>query len=437
MLQTLSKNFKKIFDIKKKNDKFNKINVINILKEIKISLLKAEIAYSIIKRIIYQIKKKYINILSNNISSSLEILIELTQKELINILENKKQKLSNRTYNSKKVLLLGLQGVGKTNTAVKLAIFLKKRYQKRILLTSLDIFRPFAQEQLKILTYKTQIITTPIINYETSITITKKSLRYFGYLVFDTIIYDTAGRVYNNSNLLNELKNIHRKIKPEETLLIADSLAGQETLISARNFNKIININNIIITRTDGESKGGIILSLKEIVGKSIKYMTNGENISNILQFHPIKISSKILDKESMFFLIKKTSKTKLNSSNKVFSRIIKGNFNLEDYKSQLKIIKQIGGVKQILETLNSFKILKQHKQPNLMNTYEIKIQLAIINSMNKKEKNNPKIISFARKRKIANGSGTQVRDINKLVKTFYNMKSIIQTRIMEGKKYC
>ena len=404
------------------------------LGEIRQALLSADVALPVVKKFIENIKPKAIGTEVIKSVTPDQMLIKIVHDELTNILGSENSKLNLNAVSPFSILISGLQGSGKTTTAVKLAKFLKTNHNKSALLVSLDVYRPAAQEQLKILAETNNFSTLPIVPNQLPIDIAQRALNAAKLMGSDIIIFDTAGRTQIDLQMMTELQQIKKITQPIETLLVADSLTGQVAVNIASEFNKAVDLTGIILTRIDGDGRGGAALSMKEVTGKPIKFLGTGEKIDNLELFYPARIADLILGKGDIVSLVEKAAKDLDEEKIKqAEERIKKGQFGLDDYLVQIRQMKKMGGMESILAMLPGVGKLKNKMNEANIDEAFIKHNEAIILSMTKNERDNPKIINGSRKKRIADGSGTDISAVNKLLKQF-KMTAEMMKRFSSGK---
>ena len=427
MFDTLNDKFEKIVRSIKGKAIISESDLEITLREIRIALLEADVALVVVKQFISSVKE---SILGKEVLKSVkpdQMVIKLVQDELIKILGSEEQSININSSGLTKILFCGLQGSGKTTTVAKLASHLSKNSKKKILLSSADIYRPAAQEQLKILADQINIVFFEH-NLSEIKNIVQQTISYAEQNLFDIILLDTAGRQVVDLDLMKELKDIESFFKPQETLLVADSLTGQDAANVAKNFSDAVKISGSVLTRVDGDSRGGAALSIKTITNTPIKFIGVGEKIEDIEIFHPDRIASRILGMGDVVSLVEKASEQiDQEDAEKLQKKILKGKFSLTDYSKQLDQISKMGGVQSLLKYLPGMSHLKEKVEESLENSNIFKKQKAIIGSMTKKEKVFPDIIKASRKIRISKGSGTSVQDINKLLKQFKKMSQMMK----------
>ena len=388
----------------------------------------------VVKDFINSIKS---NILGKEILKSVkpdQMIIKLVQDELVKILGSENKSLNLSSSQLTKILFCGLQGSGKTTSIAKLSYLLKKSSKKKILLASADIYRPAAQEQLKVLAEETG---SDFFNHNLSSAskIVDDSIDYAQKNLFDILILDTAGRQVVDKKLMSELIEIENKFKPDETLLVADALTGQDAANVAKSFSDAINITGSILTRIDGDSRGGAALSIKSITNSPIKFIGLGEKVENFEPFHPERIAQRILGMGDIVSLVEKAAENiDKEEMEDMAKKIAKGKFDLEDFANQLKQMGKMGGVSGLLSMMPGVSKAQKLMAENKISNSMIDKQIAIISSMTKKERADPDIIKASRKIRISKGSGTKVQDVNRLLKQFLQSQKMMKRMKSMGK---
>ena len=405
------------------------------LREIRIALLEADVALSVVKDFIENIKS---NIIGQEVLKSIkpdQMIIKLVQEELIKILGLNNEPLNIAKTGITKILFCGLQGSGKTTTIAKVANFIKKDSKKKILLVSADIYRPAAQEQLHVLGKQINVEFFDHQNSQSVEAITLESIKYAEKNLFDILLFDTAGRQVVDDKMMEELKTISQKLKPQETILVADSLTGQDAANIAKRFNEAVSITSSILTRVDGDGRGGAALSIKSITGAPIKFIGTGEKIDQLESFHPERIANRILGMGDIVSLVEKASENiDKKEMEDLAKKMSKGKFDLEDFASQLKQMGKMGGISGIMSMLPGISKAQKLMAENKISDDVINHQIAIISSMTKKERADSDIIKASRKIRISNGSGTRVQDVNKLLKQFFQSQKMMKKMKSMGK---
>ena len=426
MFENLTNKLEGIFKKLKKAPSLSEAQVETGLKEIRQALLAADVALPVVKKFIEDIKPKAIGQEIIRSTSPGQMLVKIVYDQLVEVLGGKTEEINLKAVPPASILLVGLQGSGKTTTAVKLAKNLEKSLNKKILLVSLDIYRPAAQEQLKVLCEKNSLNVLPIIKDQVPLDIAQRALNAANLAGTDVIIFDTAGRTQIDLSMMSEIKNIKDAVKPVETMLVADSLTGQIAVNLASEFDKAVSLTSIILTRVDGDGRGGAALSMKQTTGKPIKFLGVGEKIADLESFHPDRLANRILGMGDIVSLVEKASQDLDEEKIKLTEeKIKKGNFTFDDYLLQLRQMKKMGGMEGVLSLLPGVCKVKEQMQNANIDEKLLSSNEAIILSMTKKERSNPDIISGSRRKRISLGSGTDVQTINRLLKQFKMMSKI------------
>ena len=356
------------------------------------------------------------------------MVIKIVHDELVNLLGESNSEINLNAVPPVSIMLVGLQGSGKTTTTAKLAKFLEKNKKKKIMMVSLDVYRPAAQEQLKTLGEQNDILTLPAIQGQLPADICRRALSAATLNGADIILFDTAGRTQIDLQMMSEIKEIEKIIKPSEVVLVADSLTGQVAAEVAKEFKNTVNVSGIILTRADGDGRGGAALSMKFVSQVPIKFLGIGEKIENFEVFHPDRIANRILGMGDIVSLVEKASQD-LGEENikKAEENLKKGKFSMADYLTQLRQMKKMGGIEGLMSFMPGVSKIKSQMDKAGVDEKIITQNEAIILSMTKKEREEPKIIDGSRRKRIANGSGTDVATINKLLKQFKMMSEMMK----------
>ena len=434
MFENLTGKLESIFSKLKKAPSLNEGQVENGLKEIRQALLAADVSLPVVKEFIKNIKPKAIGKEIIRSTSPGQMLVKVVYDELVNVLGRKSEEINLKASPPASILLVGLQGSGKTTTATKLARNIEKNYKKKILLVSLDVYRPAAQEQLKILCEKNNLNVLPIIKDQQPLDIAKRAKNAANLNGSDIIIFDSAGRTQIDLNMMTEIKNIKTEVNPVETILIADALTGQIAVNLASEFDKSVELTSIILTRVDGDGRGGAALSMKQATGKPIKFLGIGEKIEDFERFHPDRLANRILGMGDVVSLVEKAAQDldeeKIKSAEE---NLKKGKFTFDDYLMQIRQMKKMGGMEGVLSLLPGVGKVKEQMQNANVDEKLLSANEAIILSMTKKERLHPEIISGSRRKRISLGSGTDAQTINRLLKQF-KMMSKMMKKMSKGK---
>ena len=434
MFDTLNNKFEKIVRGIRGKAVISESDLDSTLREIRIALLEADVALIVVKEFISSVKE---NIIGKEVLKSIkpdQMIIKLVQDELVNILGSENQPLNIVTSKMSKILFCGLQGSGKTTSVAKLAKYLVNSSKKKVLLSSADIYRPAAQEQLKILAEQVDVSFFNH-NLKSVKQIITETLEYAQKNLIDIIILDTAGRQVVDQDLMKELIEIEKSFQPQETLLVADALTGQDAANVAKSFSEAVNITGSILTRVDGDSRGGAALSIKSITNSPVKFIGVGEKIENFESFHPERIAQRILGMGDIVSLVEKAAENiDQDEMESLAKKMSKGNFDLDDFANQLKQMGKMGGVSGILSMLPGVSKAQKLMAENKISDKLINHQIAIINSMTKQERSDPNLIKASRKIRISKGSGTKVQDVNKLLKQFLQSQKMMKRMKSMGK---
>ena len=403
------------------------------LREIRIALLEADVALEVAKDFISNVGKKAIDKELLDTITPGQMVMKTVHAELIELLESENSEINLKTTPPAIIMLVGLHGVGKTTTAAKLAAYLKKKHKAKVLLVSLDTYRPAAQEQLEVLGKKISVETLPIVEGQMPVEIVKRAMNEGKSKLFDIIILDTAGRLHTDQELIDEIIKVKNIANPIETLLTLDSMAGQDAVKSAKQFHDAINLSGIILTKVDADSRGGATLSVKHVIGRPIKFMGHGEKISDFERFHAERIASRILGMGDVTSLVERASDiVDGREMERIASRMEKGVLDMVDFREQLKGIKKMGSVSSLIAMIPGTKSIREKLSTSALDSNIIVRQEAIIDSMTKKEKMFPKLMNASRKVRVAKGSGTSVEDVNRFLNHFFR----IQTMMKKIKKF-
>ena len=395
-------------------------NVDEALREVRRALLEADVALPVVKDFLEKVREKAVGEEVVKSVSPGQTVIKIVNDQLTELLGSENVELNLKVSPPAILMIVGLQGSGKTTTSAKLANYIKNKYKQKTIMASLDVNRPAAQEQLEILGIENSIDTLPIVKGQKPIEISKRAIKEARLGGFDVLILDTAGRMHVDNELMNELENINKEAKATEIILVADSLTGQDAVNVASTFSSKIPLTGVILTRLDGDARGGAALSMKHITGQPIKFIGTGEKIDNLEEFYPDRTANRILGMGDIVSLVERAKDTIDNEkANKIAKKISKGIFDLDDMSQQLNQMSKMGGVSGILGMLPGISKVKKQLAESNMNDKIIKRQVAIISSMTPREKRNPKILNASRKKRIARGSGTEVPEINKLIKIY------------------
>ncbi len=401
-------------------------DVDDAMREIRIALLEADVSLPVVKQFIAQVKEQA---LGEKVIKSVQpgqMVVKIVHDELVKLLGDESSELNFNAPAPVVFLMVGLQGSGKTTTSAKIAARLKKN--KKVLLASLDVYRPAAQEQLAQLGKQINVDVLPIVKGEKPLEITKRALKDARNGVYDVLILDTAGRLHIDNVLMDEVAAVKKLAEPTETLLVADALIGQDACNVAKEFNEKVGITGIVLTRIDGSSRAGAALSMKMVAGVPIKFLGVGEKLDEIEEFHADRIAGRILGQGDVVSLVEKAmEKFDKAETEKMTAKMMQGHFDLNDMLNQLRQIKKLGSMGSIMAMIPGLSKFKNQIEQAGIGDNLIKKQEAIILSMTKQERKNPDIIKASRKKRIAEGSGVEVHEVNKLLKSYEQMSTMMK----------
>jgi len=398
------------------------------LREVRIALLEADVALPVVQSFISQVRERA---LGQEVLSSLEpgqALVKIVHDELVAIMGEENVALDLKASPPVVVLLAGLQGSGKTTTTAKLAKHLKEQHKKKVMVVSCDVYRPAAIEQLKTLAAQEDVIFHPSSVSDKPVEIAKQALEAASKQFADVLLVDTAGRLHVDTDMMDEIRQLHAAVNPHETLFVVDSMTGQDAANTAKAFNEALPLTGVILTKTDGDARGGAALSVRQITGKPIKFVGTGEKTDALQPFHPERIASRILGMGDVLSLVEDVQKfVDQEKAEKLAKKIKTGKgFNLEDFRSQLEQMQNMGGLGNLVDKMPGMSNLPDQVK-NRVNDKQTVSMIAIINSMTVQEREFPDVIRGSRKRRIANGSGTQIQDVNRMLKQFAQMQKMMR----------
>lgn len=436
MFEALTERLNSIFKRLRGHGKLTEKNISDALREVRISLLEADVNFNVVKEFIESVKKRALGTEVMKSLTPAQQFVKIVNEELINILGGKHSDLDLSGSPPIPIMLVGLQGSGKTTTAAKLAVYVSKRKGRHPYLVPADIYRPAAIDQLKKLGEQIGVPVHEVKQGQRPPDICAEALHAALLMGCDVVIMDTAGRLHIDEQMMNELVEIKKKVMPREILLVADSMSGQDAVNVAQSFDEKLELTGIILTKLDGDARGGAALSITSITKKPIKFAGVGEKVDALESFHPDRMASRILDMGDVLSLIEKAeSLIEEEEAKKLEQRIKKHEFTLEDFKDQLKQLKKLGSFDQLLDFLPGASKIKAMRGLDIDSKELVKME-AIINSMTPKERRNPEILNASRKRRVALGSGTSVQDINRLLKNYQMVKNMLEKMMgAKGKK--
>lgn len=405
-------------------------NIQESLQEVRNALIEADVALSVIDSFLQQVQSKALGQEIITKINPAQAFIKLVYDELTILMGEKNSELNLRTEPPAIILMAGLQGSGKTTTVAKLARYLKENLKKTVLVASADIYRPAAIQQLETLAGQVNVHFHPSHSEQSPITIAKDAIASAKRQLIDVVIIDTAGRLHIDEQMMQEIKALHQAINPIETLFVVDSMTGQDAANTAKAFNDALPLTGVILTKTDGDARGGAALSVRAITGKPIKFLGIGEKIDAIEPFYPDRIASRILDMGDILTLVEEAQRHfDQKESEKLTKKILKGvGFDFDDFLAQIEQMQKMGGINSLVSKLPGMNALPQAAKDKINDKSFIQIK-ALIQSMTLKERRFPKLIinSGSRKRRITKGSGTNLQDLNKLLRQFDQMQKMMK----------
>ena len=430
MFENLSDRFERAFKVLKGQGQITEINVAETLKEVRRALLEADVSFNTAKSFTNTIKEKA---LGQNVLTSIspgQLLVKITQEELTKLMGSEKADI-NLSGNPAVILMAGLQGSGKTTFSGKLANYLKTKSGKKPLLVACDVYRPAAIDQLHVVGEGIEVDVFSNRDNKDPVKIASEGIQHAKDNGFNVVIIDTAGRLAVDQHMMEEISNIKKKINPSETLFVVDSMTGQDAVNTAKAFNDKVDFNGVVLTKLDGDTRGGAALSIKSIVNKPIKFIGTGEKMDALDVFHPDRMADRILGMGDVVSLVERAQEQfDEEEAKKLHRKIKKNQFDFNDFRDQIGQIKKMGGMKDIAGMIPGMK--KAIKGNEVDDNAFVPI-LAMIDSMTPKERASPDIINVQRKKRIATGSGNDLQEVNKLMKQFNQTKKMM--KLMSNKQ--
>ena len=409
-------------------------NIQGTLREVRMALLEADVALPVVKEFIDQVRLRAVGQEVSRALSPGQVFVKIVNDELIKVMGAENDSLNLATQPPGVILMAGLQGAGKTTSAAKLGLWLKSRENKKVMVVSTDIYRPAAIDQLRTLAGEAEIEFFESNVDQKPGDIAKKALAAAKKQFIDVLIVDTAGRLHIDEDMMAEIKSLHGGLNPVETLFVVDAMTGQDAANTASSFNEVLPLTGVILTKTDGDARGGAALSVRSITGKPIKFMAVGEKIDALEAFYPDRIASRILGMGDVLSLIEEAEqKIDKKKAKKLAKKIKKGKkFDLDDFRDQIQQMNNMGGIASMMDKMpgmgNMAKVAQEKLEDNPFGRMEV-----IINSMTPAERRYPDVLNGSRKRRIAQGSGTQIQDINRLLKQHKQMQKMMKKMSKKG----
>ena len=436
MFSNLGNRLGDIFDRLRKRGALNEADVEAALREVRVALLEADVALPVVKDFIAQVKE---NAVGQEVLKSItpgQMVVKIVYDQLVATLGAQGVELNLSATPPVAMMIVGLQGSGKTTSAAKIARLLSIKKRKKVLMASVDVYRPAAREQLRILGRQAGVETLAIVENEKPLDIARRASEKARLEGYDILLIDTAGRLHVDEDLMKELVELRTVLNPVETLLVADAMTGQDAVNIAKTFHERGALTGIVLTRIDGDARGGAALSVRHITGCPIKFVGVGERIEQIEEFHPDRIASRILDMGDVLSLVEKAAETiSQEEAEKLAKKMRKGQFDMNDLADQLRQISRMGGLGGLMSMLPGINKFKNQIQQAGIDEKMIARQLAMIHSMTQVERRNPRILNGSRRKRIAKGSGTTVTDVNRLLKQFQDMQDMMKRMNKLGEK--
>ena len=398
------------------------------LREVRIALLEADVALPVVQSFIGQVKERA---LGQEVISSLQpgqAFVKIVHDELVQVMGEENEALDLKASPPVVVLLAGLQGSGKTTTTAKLAKHLKEQSKKKVMVVSCDVYRPAAIDQLETLAEQVDVQFFPSTAADQPVEIAKRALAEASKQFVDVLLVDTAGRLHIDADMMSEIRQLHAAVGPHETLFVVDSMTGQDAANTAQAFNEALPLTGVVLTKTDGDARGGAALSVRQITGKPIKFVGTGEKTEALQPFHPERVASRILGMGDVLSLVEDVQRhVDQDKAEKLAKKIKKGRgFDLEDFRSQLEQMQNMGGLGTLVDKMPGMGQLPDQVK-NQVNDKQTVSMIAIINSMTPQERRFPDVIRGSRKKRIALGSGTKIQDVNRMLKQFSQMQRMMK----------
>lgn len=434
MFDTLSDKLTRVFKDLRGQGRLTEANISDGLREVRMALLEADVALPVVRDFIQHVKDRAMD---KEVMTSLtpgQALIKIVNQELIALMGDNHEPLQLNTQPPAVILLAGLQGAGKTTTAAKLGRMLREKENKKVAVVSCDVYRPAAIRQLQTLARENDLVWLESDESQQPVAIATAALDQARRQMIDVLIVDSAGRLHIDDEMMQEIQQVHASISPIETLFVIDSMMGQDAVNAASAFNEALPLTGAILTKTDGDARGGAALTVKKILGKPIKFLGTGEKTIELTAFHPERIASRILGMGDVLSLIEEVElKTDKDKADKLAKKLKKGKgFTLQDFREQLVQMNNMGGITGLMDKLPGMNQLPAGVASQVNEKEFVKLG-AIIDSMTPRERINPDVINGSRKKRIAKGSGTQIQDVNKLLKQFKQMQKMMKKFASKG----
>ncbi len=436
MFDSLQDRLGKVFQGLTRRASLSEGDVTAALREVRVALLEADVALPVVKDFVERVKEKAVGQEVLRSVTPGQMVVKIVNDQLVEMLGKEAEPVNLAATPPVPVLLVGLQGSGKTTSCAKIALRLREREKKKVLMASLDTRRPAAQEQLKVLGEQAAIATLPIVPGEPPVAIARRALQSGALEGYDVILLDTAGRLAIDEALMAEVAAVRDAAKPAETLLVADAMTGQDAVNVAETFHAKVGLTGIVLTRVDGDARGGAALSMRAVTGCPIKLLGTGEKLDALEAFHPDRIAGRILGMGDVVSLVEKAAETiEQEDAEKLLKKIEKGRFDMNDMAQQIRQMTKMGGLQQMLSMLPGVPNVQDQLKKANVDEKVLTRQLAMIDSMTAEERRRPELIKASRRQRIAKGSGTTVQDVNKLLKQHLQASKMMKRVQKLGKK--
>jgi signal recognition particle subunit SRP54 len=428
MFQNLTTKLGEVFDRLRRRGALSEADVTEALRAVRVALLEADVALDVVKDFVEAVR---IRAVGQEVLRSVtpgQMVVKIVHDHLVEVLGSTAAAIDLKTSPPSPILMVGLQGSGKTTTTAKLARRLKTRDRKKVLMASLDVARPAAQHQLAVLGLQAEIATLPIVPGEPPLAIARRAVTTARLEGYDVVLLDTAGRLHVDDALMAEVAAVRDAVRPVETLLVADAMTGQDAVNVAKSFAERVGLTGIVLTRVDGDARGGAALSMRAVTGQPIKLIGTGEKLDALEDFHPDRIAGRILGMGDVVSLVEKAAETiEHEDAEKLAAKMQAGTFDLDDMASQLRQLRRMGGMGGVMGMLPGIGKLKQQMAAANLDDKVIRQQEAIISSMTRKERRNVALLNASRRKRIASGSGTSVQLVNRLIKQYQEMSRMMK----------
>ena len=437
MFDSLQERLSGVFDKLTRRGALSEADVNAALREVRVALLEADVALPVVKDFIDGVREKAVGQEVLRSVTPGQMVVKIVHDHLVETLGTESVGIDLQAVAPVGIMLVGLQGSGKTTSCAKIAKRLQEREKKKVLMASLDVRRPAAQEQLKVLGEQALVATLPIVPGEPPVAIAKRAMQTGALEGYDVVMLDTAGRLAIDEELMAEVAAVRDAAKPHESLLVADAMTGQDAVTVASAFKERVDLTGIVLTRVDGDARGGAALSMRAVTGCPIKLIGVGEKLDALEGFHPDRVASRILGMGDVVSLVEKAAETiEAEEAEKLAKKMQKGTFDLDDFAKQLQQMQKMGGLSSMMNMLPGMNSAQMQQIKNAkIDDGMVKRQLAVLSSMTPKERQKPELIKASRKQRIAAGSGTTVQEVNKLLKQFMTMNKMMKKVGKMGKK--